>query len=313
VRLSEPQLASWRENGFLVFPGFFDDVEVEAVSHVTSQVWRQKPITVTVDDLVTGERKHASQVSDSDVAEHTFKLNDLYLEFLEIRAVALSQRVGSIVRELLDDTPVLCNTLSLEKGSQQPDHLDTLYMTPQTPNKLVATWMALEDVRSDAGPLRYWPGSNHIPSYLFSDGGFHTIPDEMERWAEHMAHHTDRLGLDEQVFLARRGDLFVWHAALLHGGSEIKSPSRTRRSLVSHFFAAHDCVHSTLVPVEGGLWMQRPPQPVLSDAVPLSDLERELVNQAHDERAVTQVQAGIPITRPRALVDRMRRLVLARD
>jgi hypothetical protein len=32
----------------------------------------------------------------------------------------------------------------------------------------------------------------------------------------------------------------VWHADLAHGGSPIKAPGRTRRSLVTHFTTAQD-------------------------------------------------------------------------
>jgi len=311
MAVTDAQRTHWRDEGFLVLPGFFSDEEVDAVTGAVDRTWATRPYEVTVDDLVSGARTHASQVTDHDRDHHTFKVNDLYLAWSEVRQVALSERLGAVLGSLLDDEPVLCNTLNLNKGSQQADHLDTLYMTPQTPDKLVATWMALEDSHPDAGPLRYWPGSTHIDTFRFSDGTLHTVPEEMDEWSEYMADQADRRGLEQQTFEAKRGDLFIWHAWLLHGGSKINNPELTRNSLVSHYWARSDMAGFALAEAPGGKWWDRAPQPVPGDT-DLSELQRELAERAEDERAVTQVRAGVPDRPEGGLIDRMRRLVLSR-
>ena len=261
--------AFWEDNGFLVLPGFFDEDECEAVASASDRVWASRPRDVIVDDLVTNARRRITDVSDDDAREHRFKINDLYLSDRRLRDVALSERVGMVLEELLGDEPVACNTLNFDYGSQQADHLDTLYMTPLTDAALVATWMALEDTQADAGPLRYYPGSNHITPYRFSTGSYHVNHPEMDPWADYMADQLDRRGLEEQRFLARRGDLFIWHALLLHGGSEICRAGLTRKSLVTHFFTQSDCekLGSDLRPSPGGWWMRKPPLPVPDEGV----------------------------------------------
>ena len=42
-------------------------------------------------------------------------------------------------------------------------------------------------------------------------------------------------GFITERFEANKGDLLIWHADLLHGGAKIENPSRTRKSLVTHF------------------------------------------------------------------------------
>ena len=253
----------WEDNGFLVFPGFLSDEEVEAVQASADRVWREAPPYVVVDDLVTGRRCRINDLDDQE-RRHRFKTNDLYLTDQDLRRVALSDRLGMILEELLGDEPSICNTLHFDKGSQQADHLDTLYMTPVTERGLVATWMALEDTTPDSGPLRYYPESNQIRPYRFPDGSMHTDDAEMPRWADYMAAEVERRGLAEQRFLAQQGDLFIWHALLLHGGSEIANPDATRQSLVTHYWTQSDCEtrHLDLRPAAGGWWINRPPLPV---------------------------------------------------
>jgi ectoine hydroxylase-related dioxygenase (phytanoyl-CoA dioxygenase family) len=43
-------------------------------------------------------------------------------------------------------------------------------------------------------------------------------------------------GLEKRIFEAKRGDVLIWHANLLHGGSPIAREGLTRRSMVCHYF-----------------------------------------------------------------------------
>lgn len=258
----------WDEHGFLVFPGFFSDEEVDTVRRVYDRAWEEARPWVVVDDLVTNRRCRIGDLSEGE-RRHNFKVNDLYLFEPDVRSVALSERMGLVLEELLGDEPVICNSSNFDKGSQQIDHLDTLYMTPQSVTGLVATWMALEDAHPDAGPLRYYPGSNHIEPYYFSTGSMHQYDPEVPRWADYMASQVQKRGLEEERFMARRGDLFIWHALLLHGGSEIKDRSLTRQSLVTHYWTQADCeAFGDLRPTPGGWWRKRGPVAVPGEAGP---------------------------------------------
>jgi phytanoyl-CoA hydroxylase len=299
----------WNDNGFLVLPGFFEEHEITAVDAATDRAWRDLPDEVVVDDLVTNRRCRIGRLS-ADEKQHRFKVNDLYLVDRGLREAALSERIGMVLAELLEDQAVMINTLNFDKGSQQIDHLDTLYMTPVSELGLVATWMALEDTTAEAGPLRYYPGSNHIPHYRFSTGSFHQNDPEVEQFSDYMAGEVEKRGLEEQRFLARKGDLFIWHALLLHGGSEICNPGLTRNSLVTHFFTQTDCeqLPTDLRPLPGGWWMLKPPLSVPDEQQPSAD-----DGASSAEADFPGLQANEPQTGQRDLRERMASLVRSRD
>lgn len=297
----------WRENGFLVFPGFFTQGEIDIVRDAYDRTWEANPAWVVVDDLVTNRRCHMSDLDESE-RRHHFKVNDLYLTESELREVALSEQLGMVLEELLGDEPAICNTLNFDKGSQQADHVDTLYMTPGSDFGLVATWMALEDTVAEAGPLRYYPGSNHIPPYRFSNGSMHQVDEEVPRWSDFMARQVEVMGLEEQRFLARKGDLFIWHAVLLHGGSEIEDFTRTRQSLVTHYWTQTDASSWDLRPTPGGWWIKKQPLTVPSQ----SNSSTEPANEDADIDFPTLVSEESP-TPGRALRERMEALQGASD
>ncbi|MDE8347215.1 MAG: hypothetical protein POH28_13740, partial [Acidocella sp.] len=65
-------------------------------------------------------------------------------------------------------------------------------------------------------------------------------------------------------FSAKKGDVFVWHANLLHGGGTINNYALTRKSCVFHYYSEDDSRSGgyQLVPQAGAFCIDRPPQPL---------------------------------------------------
>ncbi len=257
-------IAEWNERGVLVLPGFYADAEIDEVLADYRALWDAGRARVTVDDMDTGRRMRLRDVSPDARTSHRFKVNDLYLEQASVRRLALNDRLVPLLQRLLGDRPALCNSLSLEYGTEQEDHVDSLFMTPRTPAHLVAAWIALEDCSPESGLLRYWPGSHRIAPYVFSNGERHFLPEELDAWGAWMRAQVKQHGLRSELFQARKGDVFIWNAQLLHGGSPIAGRGRTRRSLVFHYFSESDCraMGHRLAPASGGFWIRRSPQPI---------------------------------------------------
>ncbi|MFL6538953.1 MAG: phytanoyl-CoA dioxygenase family protein [Chthoniobacterales bacterium] len=261
--MDDPQVESWaaqfERDGFLALPKFFSEEAIDRALTAVEQLKRERPHEIVVDDLAVGERTFLAAARDPQHGR--FKFNDLYLQLSEVRDLALSPILSRLLRALLHgDRPVLCFSLNFVQGSAQPIHIDSLYMTPKTQAHLVATWTALEDVHPDAGPLVYYPGSHKIPLYTFSDGTHHARQDEMPSWSAYVEREMQSRGITAQTFLARKGDLFIWHSDLVHGGSAIVDARKTRRSLVCHYFTESDCAADAnleLQELNDGLWINR--------------------------------------------------------
>jgi phytanoyl-CoA hydroxylase len=269
--------SEWDERGWLHLRGFFSRGEVDAINGEVARLWSERPRAVTVDDLDTNRRCRMSALDDSARA-HRLKLNDLYLVSPTLRNALLAPRLVVLLQSLMNAPPVLCNSLNLERSSEQDNHIDSLYMTPLSEGQLVATWIALEDIRADAGPLRVYPGSHRILPYRFSDGGRHAVEAEMDRWSGHTHDEVRRLGLQAVTVPASAGDLVVWHADLLHGAEPIADPRTTRKSVVGHYFSLDDSLRRgyRVKPLGDAWWIARRPQPVDAPTRVLSAIERRV-------------------------------------
>jgi ectoine hydroxylase-related dioxygenase (phytanoyl-CoA dioxygenase family) len=141
-------------------------------------------------------------------------------------------------------------------------HIDTGPLTLTEPMSLAASWIALEDVRPGAGALQFVPGSHQLPEVLNSGtskahngdyGAYHKVLQEtLERCAARK--------LPTEHFMARKGDVLIWAADLMHGGAPIENPELTRKSLVSHYMPLgvmptfYDFSKVNNVPYPGGGW-----------------------------------------------------------
>jgi len=257
-------LQAFARDGFLILPAFFDDAAIARVQSAIDRVKLARPNDVVIDNLENGECTVLGLMTPTQIAHDRMKINDLYLGTPEIRDMALAPDLVPVLWALLGQVPALCNSLYLEKGSAQEPHVDALYMTPRTERHLIASWVALEDSHADAGPLEYFPGSHVLPQMRFADGSLHAQDAEMPAWREYIRARIAEAGLEKRAFSARKGDVFIWHAHLLHGGGEIRDYARTRKSCVFHYYSELDArlAGRSLVPLAGAYWLDRAPQPL---------------------------------------------------
>jgi phytanoyl-CoA hydroxylase len=130
-------------------------------------------------------------------------------------------------------------------------------MPPPVPNKMAVASVCLDDMTADNGQLIYYPGSHKVEPYRFSHGGLHAIPSEMDDCMEHVRNEIAARGVREERFFGKRGDVFIWHAQLFHGGAPILRKELKRRSLVTHFWRANDCASDQVSSTSRGYILAR--------------------------------------------------------
>lgn len=167
---------------------------------------------------------------------------DLMMSLVSAQKVLLNDKIVESLRQIFDADPVLFQSLSFEYGSEQALHQDTAYVVTNPPMNLVGVWIALEDIQSGSGELKYAKGSHKLP-YFFQEKTkkFHWNRDvDGDQLHSDYINFLEKAALDYpeiiiQNYLPKKGDALIWHSQLAHGGSQITNDSLTRKSLVGHF------------------------------------------------------------------------------
>lgn len=160
-----------------------------------------------------------------------------------IKQVTQDAVISKLLNFLLDKEMVPFQTINFINGSGQRAHSDSVHMTTYPLGYLAAIWIALEDVHPDSGPLFYYPGSHKLPYLLnnewnagssFLSLGKHDYPDYEDMVEELITKNK----FDRKELIAKKGDVLIWHANLLHGGAPIRNAAFTRKSMVVHYYAS---------------------------------------------------------------------------
>lgn len=196
------------------------------------------------------------------LGEREAKVLDVHAHLSPCHPLIFSSAILSFLRDAFGEDPVAFQTLYFEYGSTQSAHNDTAFVYVDPPYKLIASWIALEDIEPNTGELFYYPGSHKVGDQIFAGGGkaFDPSDEDAKTYSKSLDDLLTGKGISRETFVPKRGDALFWSADLVHGGTEIKQ-RRTRRSLVTHYCPLSATVpyarHLGLVPekTEQGGWI----------------------------------------------------------
>lgn len=159
-----------------------------------------------------------------------------------IKNLAEDKALLKLLNCLIEGKAKLFHSINFNKfGSQQKTHSDSIHMTTFPLGGLLGVWIALEDIDEQNGALHYLPESHKLPYYLNPDYGNEGNKillgnNGYVAYEKMIEEKVQNLDLKKKIFRAKKGDLLIWHANLLHGGEEHLDKSRTRKSMVLHYF-----------------------------------------------------------------------------
>lgn len=260
--LSEEKQAFWKENGFVILEGVISPERCDEANRRIDEIWASRktaghPFSADIFLERADSRRVMMADAPDDARDAPYKINDAFMADPFFTDLALDPEVIKVLRWVLEADPCVVNSLNFERGSTQDFHTDTLYMPGPRQGAMTATWLALEDVVDDAGPLTYYPGSHQIPIHRFSTGSPAYYGHEFPQYRNYMNQNVDRLGLVPSRFLAKKGDVLIWHELLFHGGSPIIDPTLTRKSYVCHFWNAELLTDQRMVEHNGAYRLDR--------------------------------------------------------
>ena len=168
------------------------------------------------------------------------RITDFHCYSVAAKKLSVHRRITEFLSHVFRDRLVVLQSLTFMRGTEQSQHADYAYVPAHIPSQLAASWIALEDIHADAGPLQYIPGSHTGRKFQWGDGIFRTnsstaTDDEFSAYLEEQGRLN---GTGKESIWPKKGDVFIWHGALSHGGSPIANPEITRKSYVTHYSQA---------------------------------------------------------------------------
>lgn len=162
-------------------------------------------------------------------------------------ALAVSRTVTHVLDILYNRPAFPFQTINFIEPSEQPAHSDLIHFNVTPTNWMSACWVALEDVDLSNGPLFVYPKSHKLPVYQLNDIGLRgpkyqgqgvgsNVQEVYQQYEQFMMALMEQEGLECKRVHLKKGEALFWAGNLVHGGSPLLEPGRTRLSQVTHYY-----------------------------------------------------------------------------
>lgn len=161
---------------------------------------------------------------------HNPHLHGFHIGFANaVRQIIFSEKVSDCLKDFTGHTQhVHFQSMLFDKSTGTKLHQDTWYLDTSPPGRVVGVWFALEDITEEAGAFYLYENS---PKEKVSPDNFDFAgPDQCA------ACEAQNPQLRRFDFLPKKGDILIWNSFVLHGAHQPKDPSKTRKSLTSHYY-----------------------------------------------------------------------------
>jgi phytanoyl-CoA hydroxylase len=231
-------LEHWLRDGYVIMEGAVDHRLCDQLAEELAAVFRDG----STEALYQPPEAPAGTGSPvpAGLPPDRMRLVDLYGVSASAAQILMAPAIENFLRLVFERPPLCFQGLTFECGSGQGLHQDTAYVVVDKPLELAASWVALEDIQPGSGELMYVAGSHNLPEWKFGGDSKHWDPlvhgdEEHEEWAKWLIRASEERRLEKQLFRPSKGDVLIWSADLVHGGSPVSDRSLSRRSIVGHY------------------------------------------------------------------------------
>lgn len=230
------QLLQFMQHGYLVLPGAVPHQLIDAYLADVYDLFDDRRLNVLV-STVYNTYVPAREYDQPDYYRHGLRILDFHNSSVAGKKLSLHPSIVRFLSAVFRQQIVVMQSLTFMKGTQQEIHQDFAYVVAEIPSHMAAAWIALEDIDPKSGPLCYYPGSHVNPKFDWGNGLFRSEGSTRtdQQFAEHIHARCREAGQSLQHFAPRKGDVFIWHGSLAHGGAMAEDPRLTRKSYVTHY------------------------------------------------------------------------------
>jgi ectoine hydroxylase-related dioxygenase (phytanoyl-CoA dioxygenase family) len=222
--ITDEQQKFYEENGFILLKAVLSQEEVSYYREI---------IDGTVEELTKHDKRTLAEKTPYE--REFLQCGHLWRSFPEIRRFTLSERLGSIAKQLLSAKQVrLWHDQALYKvsgGAATEPHQDIAYW-PMVEKDAGTIWLALDNVTVDMGAMRFIPGSHKADLFSYD----HNIENAIEGKSDLLEKAKNMLNTEDVSYNLKAGDATFHHALTVHFTGENKT-AKTRKGMTVIYYA----------------------------------------------------------------------------
>jgi len=244
--LTQEQLQSFEENGFLLLPQFADHELCDTIKDIAKAHLKHKVAPIETETEYVGKTKEERKLI-SDGKAHLLdeqvtvrRLRQVYHRDIVFKRWMENKEIRPVLKQILGEDPTITiahhNSIMTKMPHTSTEtrwHQDFRYWNFENDN-LVSIWLALDEEYSENGVLEFIPGSHTMqldPSQFDEKEYFsNTLPQNQESIATKVS------------YSLQKGDVVLFHCKLLHRANK----NSTDEPKISFVYTVKGCSNKAI-------------------------------------------------------------------
>ena len=143
-----------------------------------------------------------------------------------------SKNLCNLLKFFFKERPKFVQSMYFEGNSATWEHQDTYYLDSEKVGSMMAGWIALENIKADAGRFFICPKSNKVK--LIEQNKDNNYAYNHDKYIQEIASLIKEKNLKVIAPYLEMGDLLLWNSRTIHGSLNSQSKTNSRSSITFH-------------------------------------------------------------------------------
>jgi phytanoyl-CoA hydroxylase len=232
----------FNENGYVVFKGLIEENDIDQIV----DLWEKevKPSNSFIYRQATAKAERHVKNENGWVMNPILNIQSVnpnefkgFRNLFEDKIVSTS-KLESAYRYFLKDDPKVVQSMFFEGNSATWEHQDSYYLDSENLGDMIGSWIALEEIKANAGRFFICPKSHLID--LGKQNSKTNIADSHDVYIKKVVELMREDNMEIRAPKLNKGDVLFWHAWTIHGSLKSDSKTHTRKSITNHVIPNKD-------------------------------------------------------------------------
>ena len=146
--------------------------------------------------------------------------------------IASNKNLANFISFLIGDRPAIVQSMYFEGNSATWEHQDSYYLDDEDTGSMLAGWIALENIKADAGRFFVCPKS-HLFDYAKMNLS-NIITTSHQDYIQTIVDIIKDNNYEVKAPKLDKGDILIWNSLTIHGALDSQNTSKSRSSITFH-------------------------------------------------------------------------------
>jgi len=226
----------YKDNGYVIFAGC---VSQESCSHIRN-LWEKniKPYKGTIYRQTTAKAEKNLFNINNWIMNPVLNLQSLNPNLFSDLRNSIDNKVFSNVsickalKSIFGEKPKIVQSMYFEGNSATWEHQDSYYLDSEKIGEMSAGWLALEEIKADAGRFFICPGSHKIEHGKQNINN--NIADNHDKYIAEIVSIIKSKNMKIKAPYMAIGDVLFWNSWTIHGSIDSQNKNFSRSSITMH-------------------------------------------------------------------------------